>query len=182
MSHDLHAEALAIDLKGFVLPNGLRIESLHIEGEGVRVQLDPFGWELTKPGKATALCLGSDLINLIADKLPAQVEKIEAEFFDGFVRIDAKARMIVQINVNIEAGLKIVDGKSLHIDLIKVDVGGMGAKGLVEDKIEDANPILDVADLPIDMVLDKVIIDPGGITLNGTVNPNPLKVIEKDQA
>ena len=182
MSHDLHAEALSLSLKGFVLPNGMRIESLNVEGEGVRVQLDPFGWELTKPGKATALCLASDLTNLMIEKLPAQVEKIEAEFFDGFVRIDAKARMIVQINVNIEAGLKIVDGKSLHIELMKVDVGGMGAKSLVEDKIEDANPILDVADLPIDMVLDEVIIDPGGITLHGTVNPNPLKVITEDSA
>lgn len=171
MTNDLHAEALALNLKGLVLPNGLRIESLQIEGEAVDVQFDPFEWNIVKPGKATALCLASDLTKMMTEKLPAQIEHVEAEFFDGYVQIFAKARMIVQISVDIEATLKIVDGKSLHIDLLKVDVGGMGAKSLVEDKINEANPILDASQLPIDITLDEVILDPGGITLYGTVKP-----------
>ena len=85
----------------------------------------------------------------------------------------------VTVTVSADAALKVIKGRKLALEIIRIDVAGLPTPGFAREFIEGRiNPIFDAADLGFDAKIDSVRIDPGSLTITGTLDVAQSKVGE----
>ena len=161
----------AFNFKDILLPMGLNVANVDVQGFGATVVDKPFALELVQPGTMKADVEEADLAAFLEKISPGGLHEFSIRAADGKLHVKAKKTVIVDLKVSATATLRIVDGKRLWIDVESVDVMGAGAKNLVQGPIDKINPVLDAADLPVDAVLTSVEVADGRVTLYGTVSP-----------
>lgn len=85
--------------------------------------------------------------------------------------VTASIRVLIELKGNALCQLRIEDRKRIIVVLEEVDVMGVGAKGLVQNQIDQINPVLDAADLPFNIELTEVELRSGELVIRGTANP-----------
>ena len=100
------------------------------------------------------------------------IPDLNVSLMSGYARVLASPALAgVKVNIAAEAKLDIREGRKLALNLTKIDVAGLPTPGFAREYIErKINPVFDIADLGFDARLDSVRIDPGSITLAGTLD------------
>ncbi len=163
---EFHAE-----FGGVKLPFGLELDRVAVSGHGVGIQREPFAIEVEEPGTLEATVTDLGLQAFLEKKAAGGLRDFFVQLSEGEVHVHATARMIVEIRAVAICTLDIVDGTQLFVRLKKVDVLGVGARGLVQKHLDEINPVLDVADLPVSATLTAVEVGGGKIVIRGTVAP-----------
>lgn len=161
----------AFSVKDVLLPMGLNVESVEVQGFGATIDSKPFSMTLPQAGTMEAHVAEDDLSKFLEVQAPAGMHSISVRAEGGKLHVRAKKTVLVDLKVSAVASLRIVDGRQLWIDVEEVDVMGAGAKNLVQSQIDKINPVLDASDLPVDAVLESVEVGDGRVVLRGTVSP-----------
>lgn len=145
---------------------GLVVDELEVRmGQGT-VRRDPFSLELGETATATATVTEASIAKVLAAKAPDNIRDFEATVAAGQIHITAKAVVLLPIPVKATCHLEIVDEKQVFVRLDSVEVLGGGAKSLVEAQIEKVNPLLDVAELSVDIKLTQIVAEDGKVVLH----------------
>ena len=163
------ADALSAEFHGLLLPMGLRVDRLQLAAGATRLEADPFAVQLARPGAVQATLKLQDVASFLDAKAPGNLKDFRLYEHDGDLKVTAKAPFVVPIPVEALCRLEIVNQKQLHVKLLSVQVMGGQAKGMVEGILEKQNPILDAADLPVDIVFRSVEIRGDQIIVKGDV-------------
>ena len=161
----------AFSVEDVLLPMGLTVSSVQVQGFGAALDSKPFALRLPQPGTMQAHVLETDLATFLERQAPAGMHDFSVRAEDGKLHVRAKKTLLVELKVTAVATLRIVGGKQMWIDVESVDVMGAGAKNLVQSQIAKINPVLDAADLPLDATLESVEVGEGKVVLHGTVSP-----------
>jgi hypothetical protein len=97
---------------------------------------------------------------------------LNVSLMSGCARVLASPGLAgAKVSIAAETMLDIREGRKLALNLTKIDVAGLSTPGFAREYIErKINPVFDIADLGFDARLDSVRIDPGSITLGGTLD------------
>ena len=163
------ADALSAEFHGLVLPMGLRVDRLQLAAGSTRVEADPFALKLDRPGAVQATLKLADVAAFLDAKAPGNLKDFRLYEHDGDLKVTAKAPFLVPIPVEALCRLEIVQQNQLHVRLISVQVMGGQAKGMVEGILEKQNPILDAADLPVNIIFRSVEVQGETIIVKGDV-------------
>lgn len=164
--------SLAATLRKIVLPIGLEIEQVEIEGSGLKLTPEPLEFSLPKPGKLKVTVTETALANFLNKRSPGGLKDFKVRVTGGTVNVEATAVLLIPIKALAKCGLSIrAEGKHLWVDLVSVDVAGIGAKSLVQNQIDQVNPVFDMAQFPITGKLETVTIGEGEVYLTGSVAP-----------
>ncbi len=169
--HRVQVGPFNFHLEQVVLPMGLTVARVDVTGDGATAIDKPFSLTLASPGKMVAEVAEFDLASFLEAQAPGGLHDFSVSAQSGKLAVKAKKTVLVDLKVAAVASLRIVDGRQLWIEVESVDVMGAGAKNLVQSQIDKINPVLDVADLPIDARLESVTVDGGKVVLHGTASP-----------
>lgn len=150
---------------------GLVLDEVRIKGGPAQIGGEPFSINLDTPGNVEVEVSAQSLERFLEELAPGGLKGFTVSLGDGVIDISARARMIVEIAVRAQCGLKIEDSERLHVTLIDVDVAGMGAQRMVESQLDKINPILDASQLPLQVTLDEAIIEEGRVLIRGRIAP-----------
>lgn len=150
---------------------GLRVATFSLHASGGSVVQKPFSVTVPDGAEIEAVVTQEDLLRFVQTKTPDNV-RIEALHLNpkGIVVV-AAVKMLLEIKGNALCQLQILDGKQLHVVLEEVDIMGVGAKGLVQNQLDQLNPVFDAAELPLPVTLTSVELGTGILTLRGVAQP-----------
>lgn len=167
----LDVGTLKAELRDVLLPMGLNLSLVKISGEQIHLEQEPFEFRLSQPGELEVTVTQEDLQKFLTLKAPGSVKDFSIKLEDGLIFVEATARMIVEIRAKATCTLRIEEGKRVFVDLKNVDVLGVGAKGIVQNQLDQINPVLDVADLPVSAEIRTVRIENGVAVITGAIAP-----------
>jgi hypothetical protein len=79
----------------------------------------------------------------------------------------ATAQVVVPVQVSLRLRLEVEDRARVVAVLEEVQPGL--ARGLIEEELRKANPVLDASDLPVEAAIESVEVRPGVIELRASV-------------
>lgn len=150
---------------------GLTVESVTVKAHSGTIQTDPFSWSLVQPGDAKVVVRQEAIEAMLEEQRPGGLRDFRVICLEGKLLVEASAKVIVDIRAKAVCSLRIVDGRQLWVDVDEVDVLGGAATKLVEGQLAKVNPILDLTDLPVKLLIQQVEIGDGTVRLLGTVAP-----------
>lgn len=163
--------AISATLRKIVLPIGLEIEQVDIDAQHLQLGQDPLAFHVAKPGSLTVRVTEEALAAFLNKKSPGGLKDFKVKIGEGVVNVEATAVLIIPIKALAKCGLSIKgDGQHLWVDLISVDVAGIGAKSLVQNQIDQVNPVFDMQQFPITGKLETVEIGENEVILTGSVS------------
>lgn len=158
-------------LRNVMLPMGLRVDEVRLAGKGLHVERKPLVVTVAEPGQMEVFVGEESLAAFLDAKSPAGLRNFKVQARDGKLFVQAVKTVIVDLSATAVCSLRIEGGRLLMVDILSVDVAGAGLKGLLTSQLDRINPILDAAEFPIDVTLDSVTADNGGVLLFGRVSP-----------
>lgn len=168
----LNVGHVAARLLAVTLPMGLTLDEIIIQGENLLIESEPVSFNLGTPGTLDIRISESSLGEFLNHKAPGGLSGFKVKLADGHIHVEAKASMIITINVGAVCKLRIEDGTKLYVDLVRMEaIGGTGAYNLVQRQLDNINPVLDTADLPVSAELTRVEIENQWLVLHGTIAP-----------
>lgn len=168
----LHVGHIVARLLSVRLPMGLVLDEVIVQGEDLTLTKHPISIKLDQPGSLEVRLGESGLGAFLEKKAPSSLSDFKVRLKDERILVEASVKMIFSIDVTATCKLRIVEGKQLFVELEKLDaIGGQSTFGMVQSQLDKINPVLDVKDLPVEAVLNNVIIDNGILTLFGSVSP-----------
>lgn len=163
---DVSATSLRAELRRLCLPQGLVVDRIEVEGGEVAVQTEPFGLRATT-SKVRATLAALDIADFLSREAPGGLKDFAVAIRGGKLYIEATARVLVEVRAKAVCTLRIDHGTAVYVDLESVDVMGLGAKGMVQNQLDQINPVLNVADLPVAIVLESIEADHDSVVLTG---------------
>ena len=148
---------------------GLVISEFSISSNSSSAKIDPFELELPTPGEMKAIVTERAIADFLEHKAPGGLKEVDIKAHEGKIHLTGKITLVVNINVDATATLEIVNGKELHVKLLALDALGGKATTIVESQLAQINPILDVKDIPLDVMFTRVVIEDGLVTVFGQV-------------
>lgn len=170
-NHRVEVGPFSFNFSDVLLPMGLKVSRVEVTGTGAAVESKPFALNLVQPGSLVAEVLEQDLTAFLEKQEIAGMHSFSVQAEAGKLHVRAKKTLLVDLKITATASLRIVDERQLWIDVESVDVMGAGAKNLVQSQLDKVNPVLDVADLPVNATLEAVEAEGGKVVLRGTVAP-----------
>ncbi|HVT13142.1 MAG TPA: LmeA family phospholipid-binding protein [Fimbriimonadaceae bacterium] len=163
---------LAARLLAVTLPMGLTLDEIVIQGENVHIEKDPFQISLPTPGSMEVRISDTSLAAFLDRRAPGGLSEFRVRFADGLIHVEAKASIIISVNVGAVCRLRIEDGTKLFVELVRMEsIGGSGAHNLVQRQLDGINPVIDVKDLPVNAMLDSVETEGSWLVLKGSIAP-----------
>jgi hypothetical protein len=167
--HFQRLEATATDI---TLPMGLRVSQFTVGGGPFRLDLatrqaagDPLPFAATVDEDA--------LTEFLVRKGIGGLNGLRCRLAEGFIEVTGRKVMLIEIPVSARVSLHIVEGRQLHIRLESANVLGAGVGNLLETQIAAANPVLDAAEFPVPVRLERVEIGDGWLRLFGEASLPP---------
>ena len=161
----------AFSVKDVLLPMGLNVASVEVQGFGATIDSKPFAIGLLQPGTMEARVAEADLAAFLEQQAPGGIHGFAIRAEGGKLHVQAKKTVIVDLRITAVATLRIVDARQIWIDVESVDVMGTGAKNIVQSQISKINPVIDADDFPVEATLESVEVEAGWVVLRGTVSP-----------
>lgn len=165
----LDVSSLDATLTHVRLPIGLTLDKVVVTGQGIHMDTEPFEFNLQKPGKLEVTVGAGAISAFLNTKAPKAIKDFEVAIGEGSMVVKATAKVVVTVAVHAECSLEIVDGKLLYVRLVSVGKLGSTIQKLVQNQLDDVNPVLDVDDLPLKAELSEVILAGGVVRIAGTI-------------
>ena len=164
---------LEATLRHVKLPLGLVLDSVVVQGDALKLNSEPVGVALPKPGDVVVTLSDSNLAAYLEQTNPGGLHSFLVGVRDGLVEVHATKSIIIDIRAKALARLVIVGGRQLHIQLESGEVmGGGGLTNVVRQQVESMNPLFDAAELPVDLTLDSVEATEGTVRIYGKLRPS----------
>jgi hypothetical protein len=149
-----------------VLPNGLVVREIRAETGRWSGSVPP-----SDPADLPEIKLEADLdqlgiANFLAKESPGNLKDFEVALQDERLYIKATARIILEARGVLVCRLEVVEGRQIWVRLEDVQFLGLRPNALVESQLEKINPVLDLADLPVDGRIESVSIAAGKVTVH----------------
>ncbi|MEQ1934115.1 MAG: hypothetical protein ABL962_09580, partial [Fimbriimonadaceae bacterium] len=128
--------ALGASFENVMLPMGLMISHLIVQGSSATIHTKPLKIELQTPGKVEAHITEAALAAFLEKESPGGMKNISISALNGKIHLNATVKMLFEFKAEAICTLRIVDGKQLYVDLESVEMAGVGAKNLAEQQIE----------------------------------------------
>jgi hypothetical protein len=168
---DVTVRAFGASFDGLALPVGITIDHVMIEGADATIKHDPFQINLLTPGRFEAHVGERNLAAFLNKEAPGGLKDFLVTIQDGKLYVTAIAKMLFEIKAEAVCTLRVVDGKLLYVDLESVEMMGVGAKALVEQQLDKVNPVLNAAEFPLKVTIERVDARDGEVILFGTAEP-----------
>ncbi|MFI5386093.1 MAG: LmeA family phospholipid-binding protein [Fimbriimonadales bacterium] len=163
---------IAARLLAVTLPMGLTLDEIILEGESVHIEKEPFSISLARPGSMDVRVSEASVAEFLNERAPGGLSDFRVRLSEGLVYIDAKASLIISINVGAVCKLRIEEESKLYVDLVRMEaIGGSGAHNLVQRQLDSINPVMNVADLPLNAILTSVEVENQWLVVRGTIAP-----------
>jgi hypothetical protein len=160
--------ALDATARGVRLHIGLTLDYVRLNAANGTVGIDPFGFQLKEPAQVE-VGIGENSLGAFLNALaPAGLQDFRVRFQAGKVLIDAVKRVLVAVPARAVCSLRLVDETKVFVDVEEVQMLGAGVKELVQGQLDQMNPIVDVAQFPIQMRIHEIVVDDGAVILRGT--------------
>lgn len=150
---------------------GLILQSARLSGSALLLLGEPFDAQVSEPGNVEVEVSAEHLQQFLNERSPGGLRDFFVQIAEDKIHVHATARRIIEVRAASICHLQIEDETKLIVVLDKVDVLGVGARGIVQGYIDQANPVFDAATLPVDLKLHTVEARAGVLTLRGTVRP-----------
>lgn len=152
---------------------GLVVDVVRISGDAASLATDPLELALQDWGAIEAEVTANDLAAFLTAQAPSSLKDFEVALANGFIDVTATAKVIVELRATAKCYLSIRGGgKQLFVELDSVDGLAM-ARGMIQGQLDQINPVLDAAQLPLDVVFESATAKDGKITLQGKARPKP---------
>ncbi len=163
-------QRLHASLSDVALPIGLRLDDLKLMGGPAELQTEPWGVKTESAATLVVRISEQNLVAFLEKQAPGAVRGVKVHLADGQVTVEAAVRVLVDIPVKAICALRIHGEKQLFVDLVEVQAVA-AARKVVENQIAKANPVLDVKDLPFNVLLKDVQVADGFVTVTGSARP-----------
>lgn len=171
-SKTLDVGHVAARLLSVTLPMGLVLDEVIVQGEGLHLEKEPFSLTLAQPGSLEVRLGADSLAAFLEKKAPGGLSGFQVQIRGGEIVVNARANIIISINVGAVCKLRVEEGAKLYVDLVRVEaIGGSGAHNLVQRQLDSINPVMDAADLPLDARIETVEMENDWIVLRGKIAP-----------
>jgi hypothetical protein len=160
--------AIHVHLEDVLLPMGLMLGSVDIEGSDVHVESHPFSVTMTKRAHFQAKLRVNDLASFLNEKGPADLKNFRVQTKDGHLQVDA-SKMIFPVKAICR--LKIHQHTQIFVEAISIEVMGSGVTNALQSTIEKINPVLDADDFPVDAIFEHISIENGEVLVKGKMAP-----------
>lgn len=166
----VHVETFGARFGRVRLPMGLVVDRISLGGTMAEIATDPFHLDLADWGDLEAELTSADLTDFLNLKSPANVRDFEVRVAHGLVEVTATAKVIVELRVTALCKLVIKDRRQLVVELDRVE-GIPMAHGMIQNQLDQINPVLDVSTLPLDVELDRIEANDNVVKLFGRARP-----------
>lgn len=156
------------------LPFGLTLREVRLLGRELVVLPEAPYLQAPGPVPFEVEIADTDLAAFLERRAPGGLRDFFVQIPEGEVHVHATARMLIEIRAAAVCTLRIHEGRQLFVDLVKVDVLGVAARGMVQSQLDQINPVFDVDSVPFPVVLTTVEMGAGRVLLRGTLQP-PVK-------
>jgi len=162
----VHATQLHVTTRGLVLPNGLRIASVDVDLPTPVLQVKP---QIYLPegtiANIEATISAADIQAYLVKKRPGGISDIVVKAEDGLLTVTGTARMLVPVQIGAQGKLEFSSGK-LNFIPTRAEVGGVKMPdGLVREKLDEVNPIIDTTGYPLEATVRSIEIVDGVVKL-----------------
>ena len=169
-NRELKIGSVDVSLHGLILPMGLRIEKVMIQGSNLSCSYSPTNITAEEPGKLDVFVSAVDLNHFLNAMAGTGLKNISIEAKDGALHIRATKTVLIDVKAYAVCTLRIDNFRRLFVDLQSVEILGVGTKQLIQSQLDKINPVVDTADFPIPALMDTVEIVEGGIKVLGRVS------------
>ena len=159
------ADGAGLKLDGFVLPIGLTLDEVAVSGHDVEVSNDPFSIHLGKDAAAVVRVSCESIAKFLGSRDLGGLRDLEVSTSEGQLVVSATAVVLLPIRARIFCTLSIREGKMLDIVLESAEPAA--ARGLIEKKLAEVNPVLDLTSLGMNLEITSVEIGDGWVVLKG---------------
>lgn len=170
-SETVHVGALSAQFENILLPFGLTVDRMTLTAKEASAQLEPFSLEMDQPASVEAIVHESSLEKFVRLKAPDNVRIESVVVRPEGIMVEAVVRVLLEFRGIAKCRLRVESGSRLMVELVDVDVLGVGAKGLVQNQIEGMNPVLDTATLPFQITLHEAKLEHGFVRVTGEALP-----------
>jgi len=170
MTDEVHLETSALLATNVVLPMGMTLDEVEIQTGAVGAIIKPFSLKLANPAALTVRISGANIAAFLEKESPGGLKGFVVGLVDGFVNVEAIARVIVEIRVLAVCTLRVVDGCQIFVDLDSLSVKAPMAHSMVEQQLAKVNPILDLKNIAENISIDSVEVGDGFVTVRGKAN------------
>ena len=171
VTHRIEVGNVVAELRNLVLPVGLVLDVVRIDGQNLKLQQTPFNAQMPQPGKLEVEIHNESLAAFLEKQSPAGLKHFAVDIRDGKIFITATKKIVVDVKAKAVCTLRIVNSTQIFVDLETVDVMGGSLKNLVQSQLDEMNPVFDAQDLPVAAQLNSVKASNGKVQIAGTVAP-----------
>jgi len=153
--------------RGVNLPFGLTLDAVRVTAQKSSVSEHPFRVDFENPGRVLATIGEGNLTTFLNAKSPGGLHDFEVKLDAGKLFISASVRVVVEVRASAVCSLEIRDTKQIWVKLEQVEVLGVGARRLVEKQLEKINPVLDAAQIPLQIEFESATLSDGELIVVG---------------
>lgn len=184
------AKKYSVDVSGstFRLIKG-KVSKLHIVGDDVRfkngltlskldvtvenIEFDTDSRKIKKAGKSvySASVIDGELAGYLSRSYP-DVPNIKIAVHSGTLNLSATPKVSgINVPVTAQAKVRVRNRSQLSLDILKASAARIPAPGFARNYIESkVNPVFDVSALGFDANIDRAALQPGRVTIYGTLD------------
>lgn len=169
----LKSKLSRIDIQGeeVRLSNGMQLAKLEVSLTDVEFDSDTRSIRRTSSTTYSATLSEKELERYLRKTHP-EIPELTVKLERDCATATAKPELMgLAAELRAESALKVRDNRQLVLDLKRITLGGLPAPGFAREYIEKkANPAFDASQLGYDATINSVSMEPGYITLNGTLD------------
>ncbi len=165
---DIAIGSIDATLRDLRLPVGLVLDYVKLDADGAAVRIDPVGISLKRAALVEVGIGERSLQAFLNLKAPGGLEDFRVHIRGGKVHVEAIKRVLVAVPARAVCSLRVVDETKLYVDVEDVQMLGAGVKDMVQGQLDQMNPIVDLAQLPVKAMIKEIVVDDGQVTLRGT--------------
>ncbi len=155
------------------LPVGLVVSKVVLDSKGASLDQHPFRISLVEPGNIEARVNEKALADFLDKRSPGGLKDFVIQIRDNKLFVHASVRVLVEVRASAVCTLRLMGGTSVYVDLESVELFGVGARTLVQNQLDQINPVLDVASFPLKIEILDVQATDGEIVIRGHAEPLP---------
>jgi hypothetical protein len=157
-------------LEDVILPMGLRLNRVQVQGMGLSAQINPIDAQLQTPASLEVLVSQDALEEFLTSKAPGGLRDFSVNLEGGRIHVTATLHVLIDMRASAVCRLEIQNRTRMVAVLESAGVLGVTAKNLIQAQIDNINPVFDAEMLPIPCELQDVTIESGWIRVRGTVH------------
>jgi hypothetical protein len=144
---------------------GLDIDEAAVSGSDVHVSSDPFAVTLGNDAEALVRVSCESIQRFLSTLDLGGLRDIAVSTQNGLLQVSGTAVVLVPIRATALCALEVEDGARVNVVLKSAEPGA--AFGIIHRQLAGINPILDLASLPFNLVIQGIEVADGWVEVRG---------------